>query len=369
MFSIKRVLVLIFACFVISSNVTMLSYADSETAKKEEIRREINRINLLQKQESNKLTKNQQKLEKNQKELERSQEQYAKKQKNIKELQKDLNSYLVQYNKRQKATAERLRCIYKTKHTLIFDLLISTDSISQFLDRIYYQNLIIQSDKKKMKELKVEARNVVALKRNLESERRQLSGIMKDIDKENKKIKKIIKQNQRMIDKLENDKYAYERAERELQKQSSSLEVMISKTTQNSGVVVTGGFLTPVQGRLSSPFGWRIHPKFKSRKFHNGIDIAAPMGTPIKAANAGKVIFSGWYGGYGRVVILDHGHVNGVPTTTLYAHMSRQKVVVGQSVVRGQTIGLVGSTGYSTGPHLHFEVRVNGKPQNPQNYI
>ena len=144
---------------------------------------------------------------------------------------------------------------------------------------------------------------------------------------------------------------------------------MISKTTQNSGVVVTGGFLTPVQGRLSSPFGWRIHPKFKSRKFHNGIDIAAPMGTPIKAANAGKVIFSGWYGGYGRVVILDHGQVNGVPTTTLYAHMSRQKVVVGQSVVRGQTIGLVGSTGYSTGPHLHFEVRINGKPQNPQNYI
>lgn len=369
MFSIKRVLVSIFAFFVIFANVTMLSYAESDSAKKEEIRREIDRINVLQRQESNKLTKNQQKLEKNQKELERSQEQYAKKQKNIKELQKDLNSYLVQYNKRQKATAERLRCIYKTKHTLIFDLLIATDSISQFLDRIYYQNLIIQSDKKKMKELKIEARNVVALKRNLESERRQLSGIMKDIDKENKKIKKIIKQNQRMIDKLENDKYAYERAERELQKQSSSLEVMISKTTQNSGVVVTGGFLTPVQGRLSSPFGWRIHPKFKSRKFHNGIDIAAPMGTPIKAANAGKVIFSGWYGGYGRVVILDHGQVNGVPTTTLYAHMSRQKVVVGQSVVRGQTIGLVGSTGYSTGPHLHFEVRINGKPQNPQNYI
>ena len=172
-----------------------------------------------------------------------------------------------------------------------------------------------------------------------------------------------------MIDKLQNDRLAYEKAERDLERQSSNLEVMISKTTKNSAVVVTGGFLTPVQGRLSSPYGWRIHPKFKSRKFHTGIDIAAPMGTPIKASNAGKVIYSGWYGGYGRVVILDHGLMNGAPTTTLYAHMSRQKVAVGQVVTRGQIIGLVGSTGYSTGPHLHFEVRINGKPQNPQNYI
>lgn len=365
----KRVLVCIFLMFAMSFNVASVYSAETSQQQRAEIRRQINKLDRLQRQESNKLTRNQQKLEKNQKALERSETQYNQKQKNIKQLQKDLDSYLGQYNKRQKATAERIRCIYKTKHTLIFDLLISTNSISQFLDRIYYQNLIIQSDKKKMKELKTEAHNVVLLKRRLEYERRQLSGIMRNIDKENKNIKKIIRQNQSMIDKLQNDRRAYEKAERDLERQSSNLEVMISKTTKNSGVVVTGGFLTPVQGRLSSPYGWRIHPKFKSRKFHTGIDIAAPMGTPIKAANAGKVIYSGWYGGYGRVVILDHGNMNGSPTTTLYAHMSRQKVTVGQVVTRGQVIGLVGSTGYSTGPHLHFEVRVNGKPQNPQNYI
>ncbi len=369
MFSIKKVVVYLFLIFVMFVNVTATYAADETLQKKEEIRKEINKLSRLERQESNKLTRNQQKLDKNQRALERSQNQYAQKQKDIRELQRDLDSYLVQYNKRQRATAERIRCIYKSKHTLIFDLLISTDSMSQFLDRIYYQNLIIQSDKKKMKELKTEARNVVILKRRLESERRQLSGIMKTIDKENAGIKKIIRQNQKMIDKLQQDRRAYERAERELERQSESLAVMISKTTKNSGVVVTGGFLTPVQGRLSSPFGWRTHPVFKSRKFHTGIDIAAPMGTPIKAANAGKVIFSGWYGGYGRVVIVDHGNVNGSPTTTLYAHMSRQKVVAGQAVTRGQVIGLVGTTGYSTGPHLHFEVRVNGKPQNPKNYI
>ncbi len=369
MFSIKRVVVCLFALFVMFLNMPNTSYAADDQQKREEIRKQINKLNKLERQESNRLTRNQQKLEKNQKALQRSENQYNQKQKNIKQLQKDLDSYLGQYNKRQKATAERIRCIYKTKHTLIFDLLISTNSISQFLDRIYYQNLIIQSDKKKMKELKTEAHNVVVLKRRLESERRELSGIMRNIDKENKKIKKIIKQNQSMIDKLQNDRLAYEKAERDLERQSSNLEVMISKTTKNSAVVVTGGFLTPVQGRLSSPYGWRIHPKFKSRKFHTGIDIAAPMGTPIKASNAGKVIYSGWYGGYGRVVILDHGLMNGAPTTTLYAHMSRQKVAVGQVVTRGQIIGLVGSTGYSTGPHLHFEVRINGKPQNPQNYI
>ncbi len=376
MLSLRKVVVSLFFVFVIFFSMTMPVFSETNSTqdskveeKREQIRKKIDNLERMERQENNKLNKNQQKLEKNQAALNKSQAQFNEKHRNIKTLQKELDTYLYQYNKRQKATAERIRCIYKTKHMLIFDLLISTDSISQFLDRIYYQNLIFQSDKKKMASLKAEAQNVSNIKRQLESEKKQLSKIIKKIDKENSNIKKIIRKNQSMIDKLQNDRLAYEKAERDLERQSSNLEAMISKTTKNSAVVVTGGFLTPVQGRLSSPYGWRIHPKFKSRKFHTGIDIAAPMGTPIKASNAGKVIYSGWYGGYGRVVILDHGLMNGVPTTTLYAHMSRQKVSVGQVVTRGQIIGLVGSTGYSTGPHLHFEVRINGKPQNPANYI
>lgn len=371
----KRVLVSIFLAFVTFIYVADCSYADNAQQikkveqKRIEIKKKIRSLARLERQEANKLSRNQQKLEKNQRELKQSKEEYSEKQTTISNLQDELNSYLAQYNKRQNASAERIRCIYKTKHTLILDLLISTNSISQFLDRIYYQNLIIQSDKKKMQQLRAEAKKIALLKQRLELEKRQLSRIIRDIDRENSNIKVTIRQNKSMIEKIQKDKRAYERSERELMRQSASLTSMISKTTKNSGVNVSSGFILPVAGRVTSPFGWRTHPIFKSKIFHTGIDYGVPYGTPIKAANSGKVIYSGWYGGYGKVVILDHGSCTGAPTTTLYAHMSQQKVSVGQNVVRGQTIGLVGTTGYSTGPHLHFEVRINGKPQNPNNYL
>ena len=352
-------------------NINLFAFANQAdiAEQRSEVQQKINSLTRLERQETNKLNKNQQTLEKKEKDLQKSKAQLAAKKEDITVLQKELNSYLAEYNKRQNASAERIRTIYKMKNTLILDLLISTTSISQFLDRIYYQNLIIQSDKKKMRLLKTEARKVAVVKQKLETERKQLTKLVKTIDKENKSIQQTIRQNKKMIDKLQRDRRAYERAERELQRQSDNLATMISKTTKDSGVVVTGGFLMPVTGRISSTYGWRTHPVFKSRKFHTGIDIAAATGTPIKASNAGKVIYSGWYGGYGRVVILDHGSCTGAPTTTLYAHMSKEKVVVGQNVTRGQTIGLVGSTGYSTGPHLHFEVRINGKHQNPRNFL
>ena len=356
-------------------NTVCISYANNAQQirkveqKRQVIKQKINSLRRLERQEANKLSRNQQKLERNQLALKKSKAQYDAKQKNIESLQQELNSYLAQYNKRQQSSAERIRCIYKTKHTMILDLLISTNSISQFLDRIYYQNLIIQSDKKKMQNLRDEARNIALLKQRLEKEKRQLSYIIRDMDRENSNIRKTISQNKSMIEKIQKDKRAYERSERELKRQSDILASVISKSTKDSGVVVSSGFILPVTGRVSSPFGWRTHPIFKSKIFHTGIDYAAPYGTPIKASNSGKVIYSGWYGGYGKVVIIDHGSCTGAPTTTLYAHMSKQNVSVGDNVTRGQVIGFVGSTGYSTGPHCHFEVRINGKPKNPNNYL
>lgn len=369
-FSLKQKVVSVFILFMFSG-INLFAYANQEdiAEQRSEVQQKINSLVRLERQETNKLNRNQQQLEKKEKDLQKSKAQLESKKEDISELQKELNSYLSQYNKRQNASAERIRTIYKMKNTLILDLLLSTSSISQFLDRIYYQNLIIQSDKKKMRVLKTEAKKVAVVKQKLETERKQLSKIIRTIDKENKSIERTIRQNKKMIDKLQRDRRAYERAERELQRQSDNLATMISKSTKDSGVVVTGGFLMPVTGRISSPYGWRTHPVFKSRKFHTGMDIAAAMGTPIKASNAGKVIYSGWYGGYGKVVIIDHGSCTGAPTTSLYAHMSRQKVTVGESVTRGQIVGYVGTTGYSTGPHLHFEIRINGKPQNPANYL
>ena len=369
----------VIASFIIMSillGMSSNSYADNTMQRKKVeqkrivLKEKIRTLSVLERKETSKLSRNQQLLEKNQRALQNSKEKYAAKQENIVSLQKDLNSYIAQYNQRQNMSAQRIRCIYKTKHTLILDLLLSTDSISQFLDRIYYQNLIIKSDREKMRELRAEAQKIALMKQQLEQEKRQLSRIIKDIDRENYAIKQTINENKTMIDKIKRDKRSYERAERELKRQSDRLASMIYKTTKNSDVIVSGGgFILPVRGRVTSPFGWRTHPIFKSRIFHTGIDYAVPTGTPIKASNSGKVIYSGWYGGYGKVVILDHGNYNGSPTTTLYAHMSKTKVSVGESVSQGQVIGLSGSTGYSTGPHCHFEVRINGKPQNPNKFL
>ena len=185
-----------------------------------------------------------------------------------------------------------------------------------------------------------------------------------------KQIRNAINNNAAMIYKLKTDRAAFERSERELARQSMIIQGLIAKNDKTSTVVgATGAFLRPCAGRITSYFGYRKHPIFNRTIYHSGVDIGAPMGTPIKAANSGKVIYTGWYGGYGNVVIIDHGKMQGRPTSTLYAHQSSIAVSKGQNVSKGQVIGYVGSTGYSTGPHLHFEVRINGKPVNPLNYI
>ena len=172
-----------------------------------------------------------------------------------------------------------------------------------------------------------------------------------------------------MINKLKTDRTAYEKSERELAKQSASIGSYINKTTKNSTIQVASGFMKPIQGQITSPYGPRVHPIFNSRTFHTGIDIGGPNLGAIRASNSGKVIYSGWYGGYGKVVILEHGIVNGKSITTLYAHMNSIKVVNGQRVNKGDVLGYEGTTGYSTGPHCHFEVRVNGTHTNPRKYI
>ncbi|MDO9508315.1 MAG: LysM peptidoglycan-binding domain-containing M23 family metallopeptidase [Thermovirgaceae bacterium] len=117
----------------------------------------------------------------------------------------------------------------------------------------------------------------------------------------------------------------------------------------------------PLVGGINSGYGWRRHPFTKRREFHTGIDIKGPTGRTIRAAKAGRVVYSGWMGGYGRVVVIDHGK----GYTTLYAHCSSLLVSQGQRVSTGQPVGKVGSSGMSTGAHLHFEVRLNNKPLNP----
>lgn len=125
------------------------------------------------------------------------------------------------------------------------------------------------------------------------------------------------------------------------------------------------GYQWPLVGRLSSGFGPRVHPIFGSRRMHTGLDIGGRSGEPIVAAKAGVVIFAGWRGGYGNTVVVDHGD----GFSTLYAHQSQIGAAVGQQVAIGEVIGYVGSTGWSTGPHLHYELRLNGNPIDPLPYL
>jgi murein DD-endopeptidase MepM/ murein hydrolase activator NlpD len=131
------------------------------------------------------------------------------------------------------------------------------------------------------------------------------------------------------------------------------------------GNIPTGRLTYPTTGILTSGFGYRISPISGTQRFHYGIDIGASHGTPIVAAADGDVIQVGYISGYGHSVLIYHGG----GYATFYAHMSGYAVSSGQHVARGQTIGYVGSTGYATGPHLHFEVRINGAPQNPLDYL
>jgi murein DD-endopeptidase MepM/ murein hydrolase activator NlpD len=144
----------------------------------------------------------------------------------------------------------------------------------------------------------------------------------------------------------------------------------LAKGTEYYG---TGRFIKPVSAWLSSLFGYRNHPIYHRRIFHNGVDFAAQTGTPIKAADSGVVIVAGEparYRGYGKITVIDHGTAkNGKRICTVYAHQSRIMVSEGTHVKQGDVIGLVGSTGHSTGPHLHFEVRLNGTPVNPLDYL
>ncbi len=121
----------------------------------------------------------------------------------------------------------------------------------------------------------------------------------------------------------------------------------------------------PVSGHVTSPFGWRTDPMNGSNRFHGGIDIAAAAGMPVYAPQAATVMYSGYHGGYGNVVVLDHGN----SLFTLYGHNSKLLVSAGQQIARGQQIALVGSTGRSTGPHLHFEVHYNKQYVNPVTYL
>ena len=343
-------------------------FAAQKVTTQKQARDQINKTLQLEKLEKSKLYKNQKKLETASSSLQTSKNQYSTAETQLNQMERDLTTATREFNSLDAQIKERIRQVFKVQRTGMFELILSSKDMNSFLDTIYFEQLVIKRDYNRMVSIKQRAQKIAQMKKDVEAKKKYLAQSIKTMNSQQKDIERAIAQNQNMIYKLQNDRRYYEKAEKELARQSGNLENMLSK--QGSRVVASStGFVKPIGGRITSPFGWRTHPIFKSRTFHSGVDIGGPNYGSIIASNAGKVVYSGWYGGYGKVVIIDHGSVNGRPTSTLYAHMSTIKVKQGDYVQKGQVVGLEGTTGYSTGPHCHFEVRINGKPNNPMNYI
>lgn len=337
--------------------------------KQQQTRAKINHLKWLENLETNKLYKNQQKLEATSTTLVSSRQQYSSAQGKLSSLEGNLSSALAEFSQIDFQMRRRIRQIFKQQRRGFFELLLSAQDFNTFLDRVYFEGLVIKNDYKRMVYARKKAKEIALLKYNIEEQKRYLARSIKNINYQQQSIQGEIARNQNMIHKLRTDRGTYERAERELARQSASLQSMISRSAHDSNINIVSGFIKPIGGRITSPFGWRRHPIFNSRSFHSGVDIGGPFNGNVRASNAGKVIYAGWYGGYGKVVIVDHGQVSGVPTTTLYAHLNSSRVSPGEYVSKGQVVGQEGTTGYSTGPHVHFEVRANGRPNNPLNYI
>ena len=367
----KKILnLLIFFAILIGTFTCLPSYANSDLeAQKRETREKINHLKWLETLETNKLYKNQQKLENATHNLTSSKTKILSAQQELNNLQSKLDKASYEYNNLNNILATHIRSVFKSQRKAFLEMLLNAEDINMLVDRIHYQRIILKEDYDRMAAAKSKAQEIANMKYNIELRKRNLERSVASINSQQMYIQRAIAKNESMINKLRTDRVAYQKAERELAKQSASIGSYINKTAKDTNVQVASGFIKPIQGRITSPFGWRTHPIFNSRSFHSGIDIGGPNLGAIRASNSGKVIYSGWYGGYGKVVIIEHGVVSGKPITTLYAHMSSITVSNGTKVSKGQVIGYEGTTGYSTGPHCHFEVRVNGQPNNPLNYI
>ena len=207
----------------------------------------------------------------------------------------------------------------------------------------------------------------------LNQKKDELLIVKAEADAEKANLQVLIDENTRMLSQLEDDIAKYTEEYQKFEKESEQIqdqirELTIQAQTGSGSVEYTGGVMTwPAPGyqTITSYFGNRLHPVLKVYKLHTGIDIAAPSGASVVAAADGTVIVSGYSGAYGNYIVIDHG--GGI--TTLYGHHSSNLVSVGAVVNKGQNIAKVGSTGWSTGPHLHFEVSVNGTVQDPLNYL
>ncbi len=263
-------------------------------------------------------------------------------------------------------TAERIKIMYEYGNTAYVDVLIASKNLSEFFNRVEYVNAMMKYDSDMLKDLKAIRNNIVTKEEKLATERESLIALSDDLDMEKKKVAELRANKQAEMDKLESERQAELARLKALADELKKIEV----ATQNakSKLKYDGGMMKwPFANnyRISSKFGPRNHPLTKKPSFHTGFDISASTGTPVKAVYSGTVIFAQYMSAWGNYIMVDHGS----GYVSAYAHNSKILVKKGEKVKTGQVIAKAGSTGWSTGPHLHFGIKENGKWVDPDKIL
>ena len=264
---------------------------------------------------------------------------------------------------------QRIRVMYEYGTTSNLEIILKSDGFGDLLSRMSLLQEIVDHDKgiidsyiNSQKEME-EAKIIIETERDEQVEARNM------LKTKQASLEKLQKEKQAIIDNLNSDIKALEKEEKEAEEEYQAIMSQIRKAQGSGSVSVKGNgqFVWPsaASKRITSYYGKREKPNAKATSMHRGIDIGAPNGTDVLATDSGKVIVAGFGKSYGNYVVIDHG--NGY--TSLYAHNSRLCVSVGDTVVRGQVIAKVGSTGNSTGPHIHFEISKNGTLVNPMSFF
>ncbi len=309
------------------------------------------------------------KIEESNKELEELTTKISELQTSIEEVQAKLDVAEANYDKQKNLLDNRLIAVYESSDTEYLDVILSSKNISEFLSNYFLITELADQDSELLEDMQTRKDSIQKNKKQLEDKRKELATIKTNQNKTAKILENTKTVRENYISKLSNEEKEIQRQidEYNLQFAAINSEILAIAMDGIETQYIGGELAWPVPGytRISSKYGMRTHPITGVYKLHTGVDIGAPMGANFIAANDGIVTKAGYNGAYGNMVIIDHG--GGI--ATLYAHGSEILVQVGQIVKRGEVILKVGSTGYSTGPHAHFEVRLNGVVTDPMPYI